>query len=106
MSSGNYMTQANAIADALRRRGAERVRMPVHVPRGRAAAPSAINLQVLAFMRTFFADNDQLPPLAVIARHFGWAAGTADWHIHALIHHGLLERNVLGKLKFARRAQA
>lgn len=101
--SGNYMTQANVIADALRGRGA------VHLPprrRGPAAAPSALNLEVLAFMQAFFGDNDQLPPVAVVAKHFGWAVGSADWHIQALIKHGLLERNALGKLKFARRAQA
>lgn len=99
--SGNYMQQANAIAAALRGRGAA---MPPR-RRGPAAEASARNLEVLAFMRAFFSDNDQLPPVAVVARHFGWAAGTADWHIHALIHHGLLERNALGKLRFARRAQ-
>jgi hypothetical protein len=98
----NYMTQANAIADALRGRGAAPV---PRRRRGPSAAPSAANLQVLTFMREFFANNDQLPPVAVVAKHFGWAAGTADWHIQALIHHGLLQRNVLGKLKFARRAQ-
>lgn len=100
--TSNYMLQANAIADALRGRGA--VPLPRR-HRGPAAAPSATNLEVLAFMRAFFADNDQLPPVAVVAKHFGWAAGSADWHIQALIKHGLLERNVLGKLKFARRAQ-
>lgn len=102
--SGNYMQQANAIAAALRTAPVPVRRSPAG--RGKAAAPSAQNLAVLGFMRIFFADNDQLPPVAVIARHFGWAAGTADWHIQALIHHGLLQRNVLGKLKFARRAQA
>ena len=96
------MQQANAIADALRGRGAAPV---PRRRRGPAAAPSAANLQVLAFMRDFFADNDQLPPVAVVAKRFGWAVASADWHIQALIKHGLLERNALGKLKFARRAQ-
>lgn len=94
----SYMHEANQIAAALRGRAAPARR------RGKAAGPSEVNLQVLAFMRTFFAANDQLPPVAVVAAHFGWSAGpsSADWHIKALINHGLLERNVLGKLRFAR----
>lgn len=103
MSGGtSYMHEANAIAAALRGKPA-----PVRSARSRMAlTASSHNLEVLAFMREFFAENDQLPPVAVVARHFGCAAATADWHIQALIKHGLLQRNVLGKLKFARRAQA
>lgn len=101
----SYMTEANAIAAALRGQGTQGVRT---VPRRRAATEaSPQNLRVLAFMREFFADNDQLPPLSVIVRHFSFrCSGSADWHIQALLRHGLLERNVLGKLKFARKAQS
>lgn len=65
--------------------------------------PSARALQVLAFMREFFAENDQLPPAAVISGHFGWAsASAADCHIATLLRHRLVERNAVGKLRFAR----
>lgn len=106
MSGGNYMTQANAIASALRGRGAAGVHKAAAKGSRSATEPSAPNLEVLAFMRSFFADNDQLPPVAVVSKHFGWSStGAAEWHIQALIKHGLLQRNVLGKLKFARRTQ-
>lgn len=100
----DYMHEANRIADALRGRGSERVAVRRTLSR-KPAEPTPRNLEVLAFMREFFADNDQLSPVMVVARHFGWtSARSADVHIQSLIHHGLLERNVLGKLRFARRA--
>lgn len=65
--------------------------------------PSERSLQVLAFMREFFADNDQLPPAEVIAKHFGWAsANAACTHLSALRRHGLVETNACGKLRFVR----
>ncbi|MDR3015210.1 MAG: hypothetical protein LBV56_07195 [Delftia acidovorans] len=65
--------------------------------------PSERSLQVLAFMREFFAANDQLPPADAIATHFGWAsANAAQAHINALLKHRLVERNACGKLRFAR----
>lgn len=100
----NYMHEANRIADALRGRGGDRVRVRRTASR-RPGQPTPRNLEVLAFMREFFAENDQLPPVAVVSRHFGWASvAAAESHIASLIRHGLLERNVLGKLRFARRA--
>ena len=65
--------------------------------------PSERSLQVLGFMREFFAENDQLPPADAIASHFGWAsANAAQAHINALLKHRLVERNACGKLRFAR----
>lgn len=65
--------------------------------------PSERSLQVLAFMREFFAENDQLPPADAIAKHFGWAsANAACTHLSALRRHGLVEPNACGKLRFAR----
>jgi len=70
-----------------------------------ARGPSARALQVLTYMREFFAENDQLPPAAIISGHFGWAsASAADCHIAALLRHQLVERNAVGKLRFARLA--
>ena len=96
----SYMTEANAIAARLRGGAA-----PVAGRKGRgpSMAPSAISLAVLRFMREFFAENDQLPPLSHIARRFGWASiGTANWHVAALTRHGLVELNACGKLRFVR----
>ena len=65
--------------------------------------PSERSLQVLAFMREFFATNDQLPPAEVIAKHFGWASvNSACTHLSALRRHGLVEPNACGKLRFVR----
>jgi hypothetical protein len=65
--------------------------------------PSERSLQVLAFMRDFFVENDQLPPAEVIAKHFGWASvNSACTHLSALRRHGLVETNACGKLRFAR----
>ncbi len=65
--------------------------------------PSERSLQVLAFMREFFAENDQLPPAEVIAKHFGWASvNSACTHLSALRRHGLVETNACGKLRFVR----
>lgn len=76
-------------------------------PQGTAKRfPSALssrNLQVLAFMRSFFEENDQLPPSHVIAAYFGFkSANAANLHAARLVQHGLLERNAVGKLRFVR----
>ena len=66
-------------------------------------APSERCLQVLAFMREFLAENDQLPPACAIAKHFGWAsANAACTHLSALRRHGLVEPNACRKLRFVR----
>lgn len=65
--------------------------------------PTERSLQVLAFMREFLAENDQLPPACAIAKHFGWAsANAAQEHINSLRGHGLVETNACGKLRFVR----
>jgi len=92
-----YMREANAIAASLRGQ-------PVRHGRGRqAAGPSRKNLEVLAYMREFFRENDQLPPVSRIASYFGMNVAGADWHIKALLRFGRIERNAVGKLRFARK---
>lgn len=95
----NYMAEANAIAAVLRGKAS---------PTGRKATePTPRNWQVLAFMREFFAQNDQLPPVSVTSSHFGWQSmGAAHSHVDALLRHGLVERNAVGKLRFARGVRA
>jgi len=59
--------------------------------------------QVLDFMRAFHAENDQLPPMPEIARHFGFrSANSAVCHAAALERKGFLERNSIGNLRFTR----
>jgi SOS-response transcriptional repressor LexA len=59
--------------------------------------------EVLAFMREFFADNDQLPTLLAIARRFGWKSVNAAVVMTAILERkGFIEKNVLGKYRFSR----
>lgn len=61
--------------------------------------------EVYDFMRAFYAENDQLPPSALIATHFGWKSGTsAQQHIASLIRLRRIETNAVGKLRFVREA--
>lgn len=92
----SYILEANAIAARLR--GGR----PVRAQRA-ALAPTAKNLEVLAYMREFYLENDQLPPVSRIASHFGMNGAGADWHIQMLLRFGEVERNSVGKLRFARK---
>lgn len=91
-----YMQEANAIADQLRGKA------PAKRTRGPAKQLSTKHMEVLDYMRAFFADNDQLPPLASIAKHFGVCNSGASWYVDMLKRHGMLEHNAVGKLRFAR----
>ena len=91
----SYMSEANAIAAAIRGKAKPPGKM--------APGPTRRNLQVLGYMRDFFAQNDQLPPMAHIAAHFGWSSDqSALEHVESLMRHGLVERNACGKLRFSR----
>ena len=91
----SYMTEANDIAAALR--------CKAKPPGIKARKPTVRNLDVLNFMREFFSENDQLPPMEHIAANFGWASPmAAQSHINALVKHGLIERNACGKYRFSR----
>ena len=91
----SYMSEANAIAATIRGKAKP--------PGKRAPGPTRRNLQVLGYMRDFFAQNDQLPPMAHIAAHFGWSSDqSALEHVESLMRHGLIERNACGKCRFSR----
>jgi SOS-response transcriptional repressor LexA len=63
--------------------------------------------RVLDFLRSFYEDNDQLPPIPAIAQHFGWASwNAAQTHLVALAKRGYLERNAVGRWKFTDLARA
>lgn len=93
------MHEANDIAARLRP-GSQPTRTPAR--RQKAAVASGLQLQVLEYMRTFLAENDQLPPVNSVAVRFGLALSSADWHIRTLLRLGFLERNAVGKLRFPR----
>jgi len=49
--------------------------------------------QILAFMVEYEAENDNMPTMPVIARHFGYAStNAANDHVQALVRAGCLER--------------
>lgn len=58
---------------------------------------------VLAYMREFFAENDQLPTLEIIAKDLGFPSDTSAFELRRqLIKKGHLEHNAVGKYRFAR----
>ena len=96
------MHEANAIAARLRGQ-----RVPsLSGPRKRTSA-SPVALEVLAYLRRFFAENDQIPPLSAISAEFGWASEqSAHCHMTTLLRFGHLERNAVGRWRFARAPRA
>lgn len=57
--------------------------------------------RLLAFCDLFLTQNDQLPTAQAIADHFGWKSPNASYEAMAsLERRGLIERNVLGKMRF------
>lgn len=99
MAVNNFMQEANDIAARLHP-SSQPARTTAR--REKAAFASGLQLQVLEYMRTFLAENDQFPPVNSVAVRFGLALSSADWHIRALLRLGHLERNAVGKLRFPR----
>lgn len=97
----SYMQEANAIAARLRSSSAPH--RPSRSGCHARTTASPVALDVLAFMRRFFAENDQLPPLSAISKAFGWASDqTGHGHVNTLLRFGHLERNAVGRWRFAR----
>lgn len=68
-----------------------------------AKDPTPRQAQVLAYMREVLEEHDQLPSVANIAEHFGYkSASAAQYYVDGLIRIGKLEKNGLGRLRFAR----
>lgn len=57
---------------------------------------------VFNYMIDFFIKNHQIPPIASIGKQFGIANNAAYLHVKALERQGVLERNDIGKYKFAK----
>ena len=69
--------------------------------------PSKRQGEVLRYCAEFYTKNDQLPPRAMICRHFGWASwNAAEEMLQALESKGYLERNEVGKFRFTALARA
>lgn len=59
--------------------------------------------EVLDYMRSFFFENDQLPPAHCIADWFKFSSlNAATEHLKRLEAVGALERNANGKMRFSR----
>ena len=69
-------------------------------------AKQALMTEVLAYCREFFADNDQLPTQACIAQRFKVTEQTGHDYLHRLAKEGHIERNAVGKWRFARKDTA
>ncbi|CAN7342897.1 hypothetical protein LJR074_001955 [Acidovorax sp. LjRoot74] len=92
---------ANAIAASLRPG-----RAPLSAPKSRKAQGLTPRQgEVLAYLHEFFADNDQIPPVSAVGKRFGIRPGAAQWHMDQLLHHGAIERNTVGRWRFARRGE-
>ena len=57
---------------------------------------------VLFFMRQFFLENDQLPPVQSIADFLGCKPNNAFQIQQILERKGHIEKNIVGKYRFAR----
>lgn len=67
----------------------------------RAAMEAKVS-EVLAFCHQFYEANDQLPPQASVAEHFGVCEQVAQKYMRNVAEAGHLERNAVGKWRFAR----
>lgn len=66
-------------------------------------ALSATQKNVLTYMREFFAENDQLPPMEYLKRRFKWNSNRKVLvYYEALSAKGLIEKNITGKYRFTR----
>lgn len=100
--------EANRIADQLR--GGTRAAKAAPTPRwptapatgGKLTALTPVQLEILAFMREYLAENDQLPPVSQVGAQFGMHATGAQWHLAELGRKGALEKNAAGRWRFPR----
>ncbi len=64
-------------------------------------------MAVVGYLRQFLAEQDQLPPTTSIAKHFGWASPNAAHDVmRALEKRGVIEKNAVGRYRFARAVEA
>jgi SOS-response transcriptional repressor LexA len=64
-------------------------------------------MELLSFMRFYFARNDQLPSAEAIRDHFGWSSPNAAHCAREVLERkGWIERNEAGKYRFSRNREA
>lgn len=61
---------------------------------------------VFQFLREFFYENDQLPPIASIAKRFGCFQNAITDTMKELERHEMIERNCIGKWRFVMHGRA
>lgn len=99
--------EANRIANQLRG-GNRATKAPAprwpHAPAagGKLTALTPVQIEILAFLREYLAENDQLPPVAQVGAKFGMRTNGAQWHLAELGRKGALEKNAAGRWRFAR----
>jgi DNA-binding IclR family transcriptional regulator len=60
-------------------------------------------LAVYVFMKDYFRENDELPPMGAIVRQFGLTANsTASGLQQQLVRKGYIEKNAAGRYRFVR----
>jgi predicted transcriptional regulator len=67
---------------------------------GRALSPR--QSQLLDFLRAYFEENDQLPPMPAAAQHFGIRVNAICELMQALVRKGWIEHNKAGRYRFTR----
>lgn len=58
--------------------------------------------ELIAFMKKYLQENDQLPPYLTIANHFGVAPNGVNERLHRLERSGIFQRNDVNKIMFSR----
>lgn len=96
--SHSFYAQTNEIARELSSRKAAK-----KLPDKRPESMTKRNEDVVSFIRSFLSENDRIPAMRDIAKHFGWASDTAaDEHIKKLMRLGVLERSGACWYRFTR----
>ncbi len=58
--------------------------------------------ELIAYMKQFLKNNDQMPPYLTIANHFDVAPNGINQRLHRLEKEGIFQRNEVNKLMFSR----
>ncbi len=58
--------------------------------------------ELIAYMKQFLKNNDQMPPYLTIANHFDVAPNGINQRLHRLERQGIFQRNEVNKLMFSR----
>ena len=65
-----------------------------------------LQIEIFDYLKAFFEENDQLPPIRLISEFFGKYPNQIDQTMRSFARKGLIEKNAAGKYRFARKAVA